>query len=380
MKLTLTLKLLPSPAQSAALLHTMERFNAACNDIAATAARQQVFNTVKLQTLVYADIRARFGLSAQMTVRAVGKVGDAYKRDKIHPPTFRPHGAMIYDERILSFKGLDTASLLTLQGRQLVKFIMGGYQRERIAAYGIRGQADLLYRQGTFYLAVVVEVPEPPSAGDDFLGVDLGIVNLATDSDGESYSGAAVERNRRIHTHRRRNLQRKGTRSAKRKLRKLAGQQRRFQANTNHLISKRIVRKAQDTQRGIALEELTGIRQRTEKTVRTRQRARHANWGFYQLKTFIAYKAILAGVRVQAIDPRNTSRLCQSCGHIAKENRQSQSQFLCVQCGFAAPADHNAAVNIRQRALIARVGVIQPMVSLPADTVSGGDQGQATGL
>ncbi len=378
MKLTLLLKLLPTPTQHATLLGTLERFNAACNAVAARAWESQTFNTVKLQTLVYRDVRDQFGLSAQMTVRAVGKVGDAYKRDKKRQPTFRPHGAMIYDERILSFKGLDTASLLTLQGRQLVKFIMGGYQRERIAAYGIRGQADLLYRDGTFYLAVVVTVPEPDASGDDFLGVDLGIVNLATDSDGANYSGALVEQKRRIAAHRRRNLQRKGTRAAKRKLRKLSGKQARFQRNTNHVISKQLVQKAKDTGRGLSVENLTGIRNRV--TVKPSQRARHANWAFYQLKTFLLYKAALAGVPVQQIDPRNTSRQCQTCGHIAKANRKSQSHFLCVQCGFAAPADHNAAVNIRQRALAARAGVIPPMVSVPADTVSGGGQGQATGL
>jgi putative transposase len=371
MKLTLLLKLLPSPMQVTALLHTMETFNAACNAIAAAAFEHRTFNKVKLQTLVYTDIRARYSLSAQMTVRAVAKVGDAYKRDKTRQPTFRPHGVMVYDQRILSFKGLDTASLLTLQGRQLVKFVMGGYQRERLAAYGIRGQADLLYRSGTFYLAVVVEVPELDAAGDDFLGVDLGIVNLATDSDGEGYSGAGVERNRRIHAHRRRNLQKRGTRSAKRKLRKLSGKQRRFQANTNHVISKQLVRKAKDTGRGIALENLTGIRHRT--TVKKQQRARHSNWAFYQLKTFIMYKAMQLGVRVQTVDPRNTSRLCQVCGHIAKENRKSQSCFLCVQCGFAAPADRNAAVNIAARAVVMR-----PMVSAPSDAVRSGDQGQAT--
>ena len=378
MNLTLMLKLLPTPDQAAALLETMERFNAACTDIAATAWAQQTFNAIKLQRLVYYDIRSRFGLSAQMTVRAIGKVADAYKREHTHPPQFRPHGAMVYDDRILSFHGLDAASLLTLQGRQLVPFVMGGYQRDRLTAYNIRGQADLLYHKGTFYLAVVVTVPEPESTGADFLGVDLGIVNLATDSDGEDYSGAAVDHHRRIAAHRRRNLQRKGTKAAKRKLRKLSGKQRRFQRNTNHCISKHLVRKAKGTGRGIALENLTGIRQRT--TVKRSQRARQANWAFYQLKSFIAYKALQAGVRVQTVDPRNTSRECQLCGHIAKANRPSQSRFLCVQCGFAAPADHNAAVNIRQRALVARAAVIQPLVSTPTAAVSGGGQGQATGL
>jgi len=123
---------------------------------------------------------------------------------------------------------------------------------------------------------------------------------------------------------------------------------------------------------------LTGIRQRT--TVKRSQRARQANWAFYQLKSFIAYKALQAGVRVQTVDPRNTSRECQRCGHIAKANRPSQSRFLCVQCGFAAPADANAAVNIRQRALVARAAVMPPLVSVSIDAVSDGDQGQAAGL
>lgn len=142
--------------------------------------------------------------------------------------------------------------------------------------------------------------------------------------------------------------------------------------------SKRIVQTAKDTGRGMALENLTGIRRRI--TVKRRQRARHANWAFYQLKSFLSYKAIRAGVPVQTVDPRNTSRTCQVCGHCAKENRKSQSAFLCQQCGFAAPADHNAAVNIRQRALTARAAVMRPLVSIPADAVSGGDQGQAAGL
>jgi putative transposase len=354
--LTLFLKLLPTHEQASALLQTMERFNQACDVIAEVAFEYKVANKVKLQKLVYYSIRERFGLAAQLTVRAIAKVAEAYKRDKSIKPSFRPHGAIVYDQRLLSFKGLDKASILTLQGRQTISFVIGGYQRERIAAYGIRGQADLIYRKGVFYLAVVVEVPDAIPKGGDFLGVDMGIVNLAFDSDGESYCGDAVERNRRIFAHRRRNLQHKGTRSAKRKLRKISGRQRRFQSNTNHIISKRVVAKAKGTGRGIALENLRGIRDRT--MVRKPQRARHANWAFYQLGAFVRYKAVLAGVRVLAIDPRNTSRMCSECGHTDKANRVTQSLFLCGQCNFSVIADYNAALNLRARAV-----VMLPMVA-----------------
>ena len=357
MKLTLPVKLAPSPEQHAALMETMHRFNAACDAIAEVAAREQCANKVALQKLVYYDTRARFGLSAQLTIRAISKVVEAYKRDRRIQPRFRADGAVSYDERIMSWKGLERVSLLTLAGRALIPVRFGDYQASRLDRRC--GQADLVLRDGTFYLFVTLDVPEPPLLDvPDYLGVDLGIVNLAVDSDGTVYSGAAVERNRRIHDHRRHNLQRKGTKAAKRKLKRIAGIQQRFQRDTNHVISKALVRHAKDTGRGIALEALEGIRDRI--TVRRRQRSRHANWAFAQLRRFVEYKARLLGVPVLAVDPRNTSRMCPACGCIDKANRRSQADFLCIACNFAGFADAVAALNISVRA---RAVVMQPMVA-----------------
>src|SRR3989454_12276748 len=110
------------------------------------------------------------------------------KRDKSIQPTFQPEGAIVYDERVMSFKGLTTVPLLTLSGRVLVPFLIGSYQASRMGS--IKGQADLLYRNGTFSLAVTLDVPTPvPGTADGTLGVDLGMVNLATDSEGETFSG-----------------------------------------------------------------------------------------------------------------------------------------------------------------------------------------------
>ncbi len=355
MKLTVPVKLAPTPEQHAVLLATMRRFNAACDAIAVTAFQERCANKVALQKLVYYDIRRDFGLSAQLTIRAISKVVEAYKRDKNIQPRFRPDGAVPYDERIMSWKGLERVSLLTLQGRQLIPIRFGEYQGARLDRR--RGQADLVLRGGVFYLFVTVDAPEPP-VGEvpDYLGVDLGIVNLAVDSDGTTHSGEAVERQRRIHSHRRRNLQKKQTRSARRKLRRVAGRQERFQRNTNHVVSKQLVRQAKDTGRGIALEDLQGIRQNGQR-FRKRQRSRQANWSFNQMRQFIEYKARLAGVPVVLVDPRNTSRTCPACGLVDKANRVSQAQFLCTGCGFAGPADAVAARNIRARAL-----VMAPMV------------------
>lgn len=184
----------------------------------------------------------------------------------------------------------------------------------------------------------------------------MGVVNIATTSDGENFSGEKIEATRQWHSERKAKLQQVGTLNAKRRLRKLSGKQRLFQKDTNHKIARRIAETARDTQRGVAIEELGGIRERV--TVRKQQRARHSNWSFFQLRTYIAYKAKLIGVTVQAVDPRNTSKTCSVCGHCDKGNRPTRDEFLCCNCGYAAPADCNAAVNIA-----ARAAVLQPMVS-----------------
>ncbi len=354
-KQTLPVKLAPSPAQHAALLATVERFTLACDWIAGEAFRDRCANKIELQKTVYYPVRERFGLAAQLTVRAISKTVEAYKRDKAVRPRFRPHGAVPYDERIMSFKGVEAVSLLALGGRQVVPMRFGSYQAARLDRR--RGQADLVYRGGEFYLYVTIDTPAPP-VGEvaDYLGIDLGIVHLATDSDGTVYSGDAVESKRRIYAHRRRNLQRRGTHAARRKLRRVAGRQARYQHDCNHVIAKAVVRQAKDTGRGLAVENLGGIRTRTA-TVRRSQRARQANWSFLQLRSFLSDKAALAGVPVVAVDPRNTSRECPACGFVAKANRVSRSSFVCGSCGLAGPSDHLAARVIRARAAVMRLEV-----------------------
>jgi predicted transposase len=186
MKQTLLIKLAPTSEQHASLLRTLETFNAACNDLAGTAFSERCASKVDLQKLVYYDIRQRFGLSSQMAIRAIAKVVESYKRDKRIKPSFRPYGAMVYDERICSFPGPDRVSLLTLHGRVVVPFRFGAYAAGRMDR--IRGQADLLYREtsNTFFLAITVDAPEPeiPEA-EEFLGVDLGVITLAATSDGD---------------------------------------------------------------------------------------------------------------------------------------------------------------------------------------------------
>ncbi|HVS28402.1 MAG TPA: transposase [Solirubrobacteraceae bacterium] len=346
MKQTLMLKLAPDASQRMALLATMEAVNAACDWLAGWAAERGTTSKWAIQAECYRDVRERFGLSAQMTVRAIAKVAAAQKANKRKAATFRSHGAIAYDSRIMSFKALERVSLLTVEGRVLIPMRLGNYQRARMDRQ--RGEADLLFRDGRFYLSVTLDVPEPDAfAPVGTLGVDLGVVNLAVDSDGDTHSGETVDRCREHYAKRRAKLQSVGTRSARRRLTKTRRREARFRRDRNHVISKQIVGKAQDTKRQIAVEKLTGIRART--TVRRPQRSRHSGWAFAQLRMFLTYKARLAGVPVVAVDPRNTSRGCPQCGHTEKANRRTRNEFVCQSCGHAAPADINAATNIAGR-------------------------------
>ena len=250
--------------------------------------------------------------------------------------------------RAIGFKGLDRVSLWALGGRLIVPLVYGAYQRERFDR--IKGQCDLVLREGQWFLYATVNLPEnAPVEVSDWLGVDLGIVNLATDSDGNTYSGGGVERIRQRYASSRASLQRRGTKGAKKCLRRKAKRETAFRRHQNHCISKALVGRAKDTQRGIALEDLKGIRERV--TVRHSQRARHSGWAFAQLRSFVEYKARLAGVPVAAVDPRYSSQTCSDCGHRERANRKSQAEFVCCTCGFAANADWNASVNLRLRAL-----------------------------
>ncbi|MFI7295587.1 RNA-guided endonuclease InsQ/TnpB family protein [Streptomyces sp. NPDC050121] len=371
MKLTVQIRLLPTPVQAAALGATLHACNEAATWASQIAFEKDVKRNFALREHAYGEIRARWRLGAQAAQHVVKKTCDAYATLKASlkagnlgrpdskryrkatgkPIAFRPEGAQPYDDRMLSWQIPERRiSIWTVSGRvKDVAFTASPEQLAMLAAYR-KGESDLVARDGMWFLLATCEIPEaePNTDPADFLGIDLGIVNIATTSDGEIMAGRELNRTRLRERTLRTKLQKKNTSSAKRRLKKRRRKEARRARDVNHKIAKHVVAEAERTGRGIALEDLTGIRQRVR--LAKPQRATHSSWSFAQLGAFIAYKARKAGVPVVHVDAAYTSRTCAECGHIDKANRVSQTWFACRNCGFVDHADRNGSRNIRARA------------------------------
>ena len=271
-----------------------------------------------VQKKCYKEIREQFGLSANLAIRAIARVCSALKVPEKCHSTFRPT-SIDYDARIFSFREWDwTVSLTLLFSRQRLETLPGERQRQELK--GCKpGTAVLVKRDGRYFLHVLLTTESPvPIEADDFLGVDLGIANIATDSDGNVHSGANVDQVRRKHNLQRKRLSRKNTKGSKKKIRRMRDKEARFRKHQNHCISKKLVQSAKDTGRGIAFEDLKGIRQRI--TARGGDaRNRLSCWAFAQLGLFVVYKA--AG-------SRHPGSLCRPSVHFAGLRRVRTSRTL----------------------------------------------------
>jgi len=348
---TVALTLRPTPEQAAALARTRTAWVRACNLLSGVAWDTRTFQPYALQKVAYYRVREETGLLAQLTVRAIKVVCDSYRADKTRRHAFRDDAAVVLDTPRLYRIRATLAEISTLDGRLRIKTAIGGHQRAQLAAAAKLAEADLIRDgKGRWRLMVSCHYDDPPEGQPDgYLGVDMGIRQVAADSDGVLYSGAIRNGLRRRHSRLRSRLQAKGSKSAKRLLRRRNRKQASFQRDSNHCISKTIVAKAAQSGRGIAIESLLGIRRRVASRG-AEQRSALGNWSFAQLGAFLQYKARAAGVRVVQVDPRNTSRTCLACGCIDKANRPSQAVFRCVACAHTAHADTNAAGVIAGRA------------------------------
>ena len=337
------------------LCRTANRYNEACNWLSAQAFQSNTFGKPGLQKNFYYALKENFALSAQMALLCIYKVADAYKssykkkkREKVCQ--VRSLGSMSYDDRVLSYNvAKNTVSIWTLEGRQTLSFLCGNHQKSLLKTR--HGQSKLLFVGGKLFLLPTCQVASTPiEPTQHVLGVDMGIENIATDSDGNMYGQSVRKRRRRFHQTRR-SLQKKGSKSAKRKLKRRSKKEKRFIQDVNHCISKQLVKLAKRTKRAIAMENLSGIRSRTRALPRDLRRELNS-WAFFDLQQKVEYKALLNGVASVSVSPAYTSQTCSLCGHCEKANRRSQSEFVCRACGAQLHADRNAACNIASRGVV----------------------------
>jgi putative transposase len=386
MKQVVQVKILPSQEEYVALESTLGACNRAADAASLIAfsngAVKRGFSKEAVQRAAYAEMKA-MGLSAQPAIHACRKVAGAYatlrsnlqngrygklgskSRTSIEsrPITFRPDAAQSFDDRCLSWQYSEdggTVSIWTTSGRLKNISFTGQKEQLKVLEMCRKGETDLVIRDGKVFLIATVEVSEAVMnmnpAG--WLGVDLGVVNLATTSDGDHSVGDRVIGFRKRNLRLRRRLQKKGTKSATRLLKKRSRKETRFAADVNHQISKKIVTEAQRTGRGIALEDLTGIRGRVR--LRKPQRVALHSWAFAQMGSFLEYKAFRSGVPLIYVNPAYTSQTCNACGNVDKGSRIDQATYKCCACGVVAHADVNAALNIADRGAQGWAAVRQP--------------------
>jgi len=363
--LTVSCKLKAFPSQAAKLDATMEAFSQALNWVNQNTP-EKIVNAVKLQSLCYYEIRARFGLSSNLA-RTTSRLRDQQvcrrlagarkvAQQKNRPVKAFKRGFATYDARIFSFREKDwTVSLTTVEGRERFELAIGNYQRGMLAGSNPKSATLVQRKDGSYYIQICVEKKPPKQQDTDkVIGVDFGRTDIAHTSEGDNWNGQQLNRVRDHYSRLRAVLQRKaskGTRSSRRRcrelLQRLSGKERRFQTWVNHRISKAIVSRAKATNSAIALEDLTGIRERVNQQPRSKaERRRTNNWAFYQLRMFVVYKAAIAGVPVVLVPPAYTSQTCHRCLHIHPDPAQSYrsgKKFKCGHCGWEGDADLNGA-------------------------------------
>ncbi len=350
------------------LLDTMREYTKAFNASAKWGFENHTWNKVENHKATYRIVREA-GLPSSLVQGARDCACETLKAVKCEAlPKRRTLSAMRYNHRVIRVNLVHGfATMATTAGRIKATFTMPEHYKQYFG-WNIRS-STVSYRRDTkdFYLHVSMEANDPAVVDEvKVLGTDRGIKNIAVCSDNTFYNGKIIKNVRAHYAKLRGELQSKGTRSAKKKLKEMSRRERRFVTDINHCIAKAIVAKDYTV---FALENLTKIR--VQKRRGAEQNRKLNNWSFYQLEQFLRYKAKALGKRVILVDSRYTSQKCSRCGHTYKGNRDA-SDFLCRACGFHVHADLNAARNIARAGIsgLGRLPVNQPNVASNATVTS----------
>lgn len=359
--LTIVCKINPTPEQVAKIEATLKAFADACNYIN-EVVEPKITHNVTIQNQVYGEVRERFGVASNLAIRAINRVSSNRKTAKrMNKPVrkFLPTSAD-YDARIFSFREKDWSVSLTLVGgRERFLVDVGSYQKGKLSGFTPTSATLAKHQNGTYSVNIQVKNDAPsPQKAQDVIGVDLGRRDVAVTSEGESFSGEQITKIRDGYSRTRASIQKQaseGTRSTRRRarriLQRLSGRERRFQSWVNHNVSKHIVGKAKESGYSIAIEDLMGIREWTNEQPRNKTERRRSNsWAFFQLRTFLDYKALGAGVKVIKVNPAYTSQTCHKCLHIHPvkgKSYRSGKTFNCRHCNWKGDADLNGANVIK---------------------------------
>ncbi len=399
--ITAKLKLHTTLDQFAALRQTQLAYRDGLNYVSQYAFEHGKMSSGRaLQRDCYDDIRVLYGLPAQMACNVPRQVGATYKalwtkvkqnashrkagqtrkryRGLDKAPKFVSPTLTYNYKYDYSFKEHQQVSVLTLEGRVIVSYT-GSEKHVVLIQHGASiGAAKLWYDKPRkqFYLLVSleVEVADPtPETHQAVLGVDVGqrylAVTATPKNDASFFSGKQVRAKADHYARLRKRLQKKGTRSATRRLVVISGRERRLKQERNHLISRRIVDAHPHSI--IGLEDLTHIRERPKRRTHRRKKNgkghepvsrkqrkgnRHASqWAFAELHSYIAYKATLAGSMAVKVDANYTSKACPMCGYTSDANRPHKGlDFVCQSCHSTLHADLVGARNIALRTLLIR--------------------------
>jgi putative transposase len=251
---------------------------------------------------------------------------------------------MRYNQRVITVNLIHgRATIASTKGRIKAAFFVPSHYSDYLEWTIKSSTISYDRRNKVFYLHVSLEQNDPEKVTNiSVLGIDRGIVNIAVCSDNTFYNSKNIKNRRARYAYLRKELQSKGTHSAKRKLKRMSGEERRFVTDVNHCISKQI---ANSKYTVFALEDLRKIRVQKRRGKEFDRKLN--NWSFYQLEQFVGYKAEALGKHVLLVDARYTSQKCSNCGHTYKGNREGFA-FRCRKCGFELHADLNASRNIAQ--------------------------------
>ncbi len=352
------------------LLETIRLYNQAVQRVIDIGWAKKTYNKNRLHELSYRALRETHPtLQSSLVQCARDMASDMLKREKFKhkKPLKRPLGGVRYNQRTFTpFLESGKISISTLTGRKKHPLIVPNnfqqYLEGRITSltlyYNKRRKKIIAY--------LTMELPDVPvEEPSSFLGVDRGIKRIAVCSNNSFYSTNHILAVKWRYQQLRKKLQSKGTRSAKRKLKRVSGRERRFMTDENRKIAKWVCNMPYNC---IVLENIRGIKQHSKKKKKVTKKVRRqfGNWSYYQLERFIIEHAEKVGKTVLYVNPRYTSLKCSRCGYISKKNRPSQSHFFCRECGFTLNADLNAARNLSDfgKAEIGRASVNSPNVAV----------------